>query len=38
MLDDAFCAIHSDLSREGPGHNASTADFYGYLSVVLQLP
>ncbi len=25
MLDDAFWAIHSDLPREGPGDNASTA-------------
>ena len=35
MLDDAFWAIHSDLPREGPGDNASTARA---LSAMTDLP
>jgi SAM-dependent methyltransferase len=32
MLDDAFWAIHSDLPREGPGDNASTARALGLMT------
>jgi SAM-dependent methyltransferase len=32
MLDDAFWAIHSDLPREGPGDNASTARALGLMA------
>jgi SAM-dependent methyltransferase len=32
MLDDAFWAIHSDLPREGPGDNASTARALGAMT------
>jgi ubiquinone/menaquinone biosynthesis C-methylase UbiE len=35
ILDDAFWAIHSDLPREGPGDNASTARA---LSAMTELP
>jgi len=31
-LDDAFWAIHSDLPREGPGDNASTARALGLMT------
>ena len=38
MLDDAFWAIHSDLPREGPGDNASTARALGAMTELPAAP
>lgn len=38
MLDEAFWAIHSDLPREGPGDNASTARAYDMMRELPDAP